>query len=197
MILGDLYNLEFLQMYKAMYKKFGPIQIFRGFFGRRDVVFTFKPEDIEMIYRTDGKYPVRRGMDTFDYYRTHYRPEVFGSNSGLINEQGEGWYKLRSVINPIMLMPKIIKGYVPYIDDMSKDFVIRMKKLRDDKNEMPDDYLNELRKWSLESIGFIALEHRLGILLDGEGTEENQKLIDVGGDRGSLVCQLFIDCFTK
>lgn len=41
-----------------------------------------------------------------------------------------------------------------------------MLKLRDSNQEMPDDFMNELNNWSLESISSIALDTRLGCLED-------------------------------
>lgn len=41
-----------------------------------------------------------------------------------------------------------------------------MVRLRDSNQEMPADFMDELNKWSLESIGSIALDSRLGCLED-------------------------------
>lgn len=177
-ILGKFHNLHFLEMNKAMYKEFGPIFKFPGIFGKPDMVFTFDPKDMETIFRNDGQWPIRRGIDTFEYYRKNIRPDIFKKGSGLVSDQGESWAKLRTAANPIMMKPKVVKAYIPDIDTVAKDFINKIKTLRDDENEMPDDFQNELNKWSLESIALVALEHRLGLITSGDDPE-NQKLINV------------------
>ena len=47
---------------------------------------------------------------------------------------------------------------------MTNDFLARCEQLRDSKAELPDDFDNEIHKWSLECIGRVALDTRLGCL---------------------------------
>lgn len=65
----------------------------------------------------------------------------------------------------------------------------RIKQIRDDKFEAPDNFLNEMNKWSLESIARIALETRLGILTNIEKNSDAQKFIEV-----RLSCEISTDC---
>lgn len=76
------------------------------------------------------------------------------------------------------MKPKVVNAYIPEFDIVAKEFIDKVSTLRDDKNEMPDDFQNELFKWALESISLIALEQRLG-LLSSHGDPENQKIINV------------------
>lgn len=166
-------------MNKVLLKEHGPILKYPGLFGKPDVIFLFDPRDMETLLRSEGQWPVRRGMEAFEYYRNKIRPDIFRKGSGLINDQGETWAKLRTAVNPIMMNPKMVNGYIPDIDAVAKDFIRKIRTLRDDKSEMPDDFQNELNKWSLESIALIALEYRLG-LLTRDVDPDNQKLINVG-----------------
>ncbi|KAG4080699.1 hypothetical protein HA402_013229 [Bradysia odoriphaga] len=174
---GKYHNLHFFEMNKALYKDYGTIFKFPGLFGKPDKIFTFDPKDMETVFRNEGQWPVRQGIDTFDYYRKKVRPDIFTKGSGLVSDHGEPWAKLRSAANPIMMKPKVVKAYIPGIDCVAKDFIDKIKTLRDEKNEMPDDFQNEMNKWSLESIALIALEHRLG-LITRDDDPENQKLIN-------------------
>ncbi len=167
-----------------MYEDHGSILKLPGLFGKPDMVFTFDPRDSEIIFRNDGQWPIRRGIDTFTYYSTEVRPDIFKKGAGLVSDQGETWAKLRTAANPIMMKPKVVKAYIPDIDTVARDFIRKIRTLRDEKSEMPDDFQNELNKWSLESIALIALEHRLG-LITRENDPENQKFINVG--RGSVI----------
>lgn len=171
--------MQFLDMNKMFYDEYGPILKFPGLFGKPDMVITFEPKDMETVFRNEGQWPMRRGIDTIEYYRKKIRPDVFKKGTGLVMDQGETWGKLRTAANPIMMKPKVVKAYIPDIDEVAKDFIRKIKTLRDKNNEMPDDFQNELNKWSLESITLIALEHRLG-LLTKDNDPENQKFISVG-----------------
>lgn len=128
------------------------------------MVFTFDPDHFEKVFRTEGLWPVRRGIDTFEYYRKKVRPEVFKDMGGLVSDQGETWLKMRSAVNPVMMHPKIVKSYIEPVDMVARDFVKKIRLMRDAKDEMPDDFGNELNLWALESIGVIALDQRLGVL---------------------------------
>lgn len=53
---------------------------------------------------------------------------------------------------------------------------IRIKLLRDAKGETPDDFLEYMNSWSIESIGLIALDTRLGVLDNPEASKVNQAM---------------------
>ncbi len=112
------------------------------------------------------------------HYRKTIRSDIFKNSTGLVNDQGETWFKLRTAVNPIMMKPKVVNAYIPEFDTVAKEFIDKVGTLRDGNNEMPDDFQNELFKWALESISLIALEQRLG-LLSNDGDPENQKIINV------------------
>lgn len=190
---GKYHNLHFLEVNKRIYEDYGPISRFPGLFGKPEMVFSFVPQDMETIFRNEGQWPIRRGIDTFEYYRKKVRPDIFKKGSGLVSDQGETWAKLRTTANPIMMKPKVVKAYIPDIDIVAQDFIRKIRTLRDEKNEMPDDFQNEMNKWSLESIALIALEHRLGLITRGDDPE-NQQLINVrisNEFKSNFVYQLF------
>ena len=78
-----------------------------------------------------------------------------------------------------MMQPKTVTRYIPTVDAIASDFVQRIRAIRDDKNEVPADFGNELNKWSLESIAYIALDQRLGLLSETNADPGGQKLIQV------------------
>lgn len=168
-------------MNKLVYKEYGPIVRFPGLFGNHDNVFIFDPKDIETVFRNEGPWPFRKGLATSLHYRKTLRADIFQTSAGLVNDQSETWFKLRTAVNPIMMKPKVVNAYIPEFDTVAKEFVNKVKTLQDDKNEMPDDFQNELFRWALESISLIALEQRLG-LLSTDGDQENQKIINVESD---------------
>lgn len=164
-------------MHRALRDNYGEIVKIPGLLGRGDTLITFNPKMFEKVFRTEGPYPNRRGIETFTYYRKKVRPEVFGETGGLISEKGEQWLNARSKINPVMLQPKTVKMYVEKVDNVAQDFLSKVRVLRNDKTlEMPNDFGNELNKWALESIGVIALDDRLGVL--NEDSEDGRRIIE-------------------
>lgn len=162
---GKYNDLPIVDMHRAMRDDFGDIVRIPGLLGRADTLITFKPEIFEKVFRTEGPYPQRRGLETFIYYRKKVRPEVFGDTGGLLSEHGEKWLDVRSKVNPVMLQPKVVKMYVDKVDQVAKEFIEKMKKIRNKETlEMPSNFGHELNCWALETIGVIALDERLGIL---------------------------------
>ena len=78
-----------------------------------------------------------------------------------------------------MMQPKTVQRYIPTVDRIATDFVNRIRDIRDEKNEVPADFGNEMNKWALESIAYIALDQRLGLLTDLDPDSDGQKLIQV------------------
>lgn len=163
-----------------MRSDFGNIVRIPGLMGRSDTVLTFKPEIFEKVFRTEGQYPVRRGLETFIYYRKVVRPEVFGDMGGLLSESGSKWLDVRSKVNPVLLQPKVVKMYIDKVDQVAKEFIGNIKTLRKpETNEVPNTFGHELNRWALESIGIIALDERLGVLMDDNPNSDGSKIIEV------------------
>lgn len=82
----------------------------------------------------------------------------------LISRQGKDWWDLRQKVNPVMMQPRATKVYVPKIDEISLDFVQKIDSLKDASNKVSDDFLPLLRKWALESVSYISMDIRMGLL---------------------------------
>lgn len=125
-----------------MRDEFGTVVKFPGLFGKPEMIMAFNVEDVEKVFRFDGKYPFRRSIETLDYYRRTVRPEVYAEYGSLLSEwvdfdkagdsctklmlnhrQGEAWWKMRSVVNPVMMKPATVKLYVPQVDEIAKEFL--------------------------------------------------------------------------
>lgn len=121
--------------------------------GNLEILMVTDPNDFEIVFRNEGIWPHRRGISTFNHYRQNIRSEVFKGMGGLISESGQAWAEMRSVVSPIMLKPAIVNAYTPVVDEIAIEFCDRIKTIRDENMEMPKNFLYELNKWSLESIG--------------------------------------------
>ncbi|KAG8221868.1 hypothetical protein J437_LFUL003244, partial [Ladona fulva] len=142
--IGDFHGIDLLNLHRELHKKYGDIVLFGGFPGRRDVVIIYRPEEMEAIFRNEGEWPIRDGMQSMVYYRKITRKDFYKDGGGVMVE-------------------------------------IRM--IRNEKLEMPDDFMNELFKWSLESIAYVALDKRLGCLAPNLTVDsEPQRMIDAVND---------------
>lgn len=165
-------------VHHRFYELFGPLVKFPGMMGKPDILINLDPQQYDKVFRTEGPWPYRRGIETFNHYRTVVRPEVFEGYGGLVSDQGETWHKMRTAVNPVMLRPATVRSYVPSVDQIAREFVKKIHVLRDANEEMPADFGTELSLWALESIGMIALDKRLGVM-SFERDEDAERLIKV------------------
>ncbi|XP_014484538.1 PREDICTED: probable cytochrome P450 12b2, mitochondrial [Dinoponera quadriceps] len=144
--------------------EFGDVVKLEGLPGRLPGVFIFDPELCQTMQRLEGTWPVRIAMECLHHYRVN-RPDIYGDQVGLATGQGKSWQDFRTKVNQHMMQPRVVRSYVTQINDMTVEFMEKMRVLRNpDTLELPGDYINELCKWSLEAIGIIALDCRLGCL---------------------------------
>ncbi|XP_055693247.1 probable cytochrome P450 12b2, mitochondrial [Lutzomyia longipalpis] len=168
---GQYSGVPMSEVHKSMRNHYGPIYRLKGTFGKRDIVAVFDPKDFEVVYRTEGTFPIRRGLDSLTYYRKEYRKDKYPISLGLVSEQGQGWWDLRHKVNGVMMKPQVTKGYTSAVDEVSSDFVKKLHTLRDANLETPANFLLHLNLWALESIAYITMNMRLGLL--GEKPDES------------------------
>ncbi|KAG5678463.1 hypothetical protein PVAND_008135 [Polypedilum vanderplanki] len=174
---GKYYKLSLIDMHRSMNKEYGTMVKFPEVLGRRGMVCSYNVEDVEKLFRHEGQTPYRRTLETLHHYRKKYRPEVYEEYGGLFTEQGESWYKMRTIANPVLLQPKTIKQYIPQVDDVSKEFIKMIVQKLDANNECPENFSDYLNLWSLESIANISLDRRLGIVSGNYQDEMAERLI--------------------
>lgn len=83
-----------------------------------------------------------------------------------------------------MMPPKTVHMYIPRIDEIVQEFITKIGTKLDDKAETPADFLHEINRWSLESIGCITLNTRLGVIDDNKHDPRSKRMI-------KLVRQMF------
>ncbi|XP_046391143.1 probable cytochrome P450 49a1 [Ischnura elegans] len=184
---GEYYGRDSRDLTLHMYEKYGPIVKLVGIPGKPALMYVFRPEDVEVVFRNEGQWPIRGGMATMSYYRNEMRKEYFQGVVGVLIQNGPKWLESRSRVNPAMMQPRTSMRYIPPISSVAQEFVDRMRAIKDQNDEMPPDFMNELFKWALESIAYVALDTRLGCLRENLPQDsEGQKMIDAVGD--------FFDC---
>ncbi|KAK8744757.1 hypothetical protein OTU49_000599, partial [Cherax quadricarinatus] len=155
-------NAPHLYLLKMM-KTYGPIFKFVLPFMPPAVVVA-NPYDTEALVRATMNNPVRDGFESYKKIRRDAADNYFENKTGLLTENGEEWWRVRSRVQPLMMRIKEVVAYLPVMDQITLDFMDRIASLQSQFGEMPSDFQNELYKWALESIGSVTLNRRLGCL---------------------------------
>ncbi|XP_039309610.1 probable cytochrome P450 301a1, mitochondrial isoform X2 [Solenopsis invicta] len=162
--IGEYYNVNVLTLMRMLRNKYGNIVKLDGLTQVQPQIFLFCPELYKDMYQCQGKMPMRIAMEPLHRYRIN-RENIYGKQYGLVTSQGELWQAFRSIVNKQMMQLQVIKSYVIPIQAIVSEFVETLRVLRDPKTlQLPNDFMNELHKWSLESMCSIALNSRLGCL---------------------------------
>ncbi|KAG8338328.1 hypothetical protein J6590_005873 [Homalodisca vitripennis] len=75
-----------------------------------------------------------------------------------------------------MMKQSNIDMYQEAVTEVTNDFVHRILQVRNCSNETDKDFIGELRKWALEVLGVVALDHRFGCL-QGTLSREAQEIM--------------------
>ncbi|CAH0746766.1 unnamed protein product [Diatraea saccharalis] len=151
-----------------------------GLLGRPDMLFVFDAGEVERVFRGEDSAPHRPSMPSLNYYKHVLRKDFFHAEencAGVIAVHGDSWSAFRTKVAKIALSVGAAAQYTEQVAEVADGFVDRIRKIRNDDLETPDDFLNEIHKWSLESLSLIALDTRLGCF-DSCASSDSQKLID-------------------
>ncbi|XP_067047710.1 cytochrome P450 27C1-like isoform X2 [Acropora muricata] len=147
---------------EALFKEYGPI--FKSNFTEDMVmVHILDPDDYKRVFRAEGKYPRRPLLDFWVEHRKrrNYFP-------GLVLLQGEEWQRVRKSIAPKMMRLKTVQENIDNFHAVTEDAIMRFTKLKEagrGNGHIPD-LEEELKKFSMESIGTVAFNTRLGLYQD-------------------------------
>ncbi|XP_013107493.1 cytochrome P450 CYP12A2 [Stomoxys calcitrans] len=162
---GKYAKLDTSQMMLAFKEDMGPIARMKGALGRPDIVMTHNPHDFERTLRNEGIWPVRPGSESLYYHRSVHRPDIFQGVEGLLGTQGEKWGTFRSTVNPVLMQPKNVHLYLKKMSQVNKEFMERIRQIRDPLSlEVPDNFEEEINRWTLESVSVVALDKQLGLI---------------------------------
>lgn len=133
--------------------------VFREKIGPLNMVCSFNPDDMQVLFKHEGEYPTRGEFESLKAYRESRKQ--WYTSTGILILQGKEWHDLRSKTQKHLLKPKAIRAYLDPMQDVTRDFINKMLKIRDNNKEVPD-FLCELYKWALESVALVGLDARLG-----------------------------------
>ncbi|BFZ13466.1 hypothetical protein BsWGS_16504 [Bradybaena similaris] len=146
------------EMMRRRHREFG--KIFREQFGPRHNVAIADPALVEEILRKEGKYPSRPPYESWVLYSTLRK-----RRGGLMTSENEYWRRSRSAF-ATKLRPKAVCDYVEGINQVCADLVDRISYLKDEKGgtHLVPRLLNELNKFTMETILYVMLNKRVGCL---------------------------------
>ncbi|KAH8304376.1 hypothetical protein KR059_007588 [Drosophila kikkawai] len=160
-----------------LHVEYGKMAKVGGLIGHPDLLFVFDGDEIRNIFKKEEAMPHRPSMPSLRHYKGDLRRDFFGDVAGLIGVHGPKWEAFRQEVQHILLQPQTAKKYIPPLNDIASEFMGRIEAMRDEKDELPANFLHELYKWALESVGRVSLDTRLGCL-SPEGSAEAQQIIE-------------------
>lgn len=165
---GNYAGLKTNQLFERLHEEYGPAVKLAGMPGSPTMILLRDPVDFEKVLRSEGQWPERRAFPSMEYYQRTYKTN---RRESLATSQGKDWGDFRSAVNQVMMQPRSVREYVEPIDAVARDFVDRMRGVRGPDGQMPADFSNEMGKWAMESITYVALDTRLGALKSTDNTE--------------------------
>ncbi|XP_065167350.1 probable cytochrome P450 49a1 [Atheta coriaria] len=163
----------------SLYKDYGSIVKVGGLVGHPDLLFVFNGDDIQRVFRQEEVLPHRPSMPSLHYYKQQLQKDFFEGNEGVIGIHGVKWDQFRKQVQQVLLPPATAKKYIEPLNVIATDFLDRMEAMRDENQELPENFLSEIYKWALESVARVALDRRLGCLDPNLASDsESQKIID-------------------
>lgn len=178
-IIGQYTISDVAKISSLLHERYGRIVRFSGLIGRPDLLFIYDADEIEKCYRNEGATPFRPSMPSLVKYKGEIRKDFFEDIGGVVGVHGEPWRQFRSRVQKPVLQLSTIRRYLKPLEVVTHDFIERCEQLLDENSELPEDFDNEIHKWSLECIGRVALDTRLGCLEPNLSPDsEPQQIID-------------------
>ncbi|PSN42871.1 putative cytochrome P450 49a1 [Blattella germanica] len=118
---------------------YGKVVKVGGLVGHPDLVFVFDGDYIEQVFRREEVMPHRPSMPSLRYYKQYLR-----------KQHGPQWDEFRAQVQQVMLQSGAAKKYVGPLNQVADEFLARIELLKDEKKELPENFLGEIYKWALE-----------------------------------------------
>ncbi|KDR16753.1 Ecdysone 20-monooxygenase [Zootermopsis nevadensis] len=143
-----------------MFRRYGRIVRERALWNF-PVVSLLERRDIEKVLKHQSKFPLRPPTEVLAWYRQS-RPDRY-TTLGLVNEQGEKWHMLRSVLTPELTSAKTILRFLPELNQVIEDFISVLRTTRD-KRDVVSGFEESVNRMGLESTCTLILGRRMGFL---------------------------------
>jgi len=178
-VIGQYKIQELDKVMWSLYKDYGQVVKVTGLIGHPDLLFVFDGDIIKQIFKKEEALPHRPSMPSLHYYKQKLNKSFFEGNEGVIGIHGPKWDAFRKQVQQILLPPTTARKYIEPLNTIAGDFLTRMADMRDENDELPENFLMEIYKWALESVARVALDTRLGCLdANLSRHSESQRIID-------------------
>ena len=126
----------------------------------KNCVEILDPNDFEIVYRNEGRYPSR----SVDPVLLKYREER-NQSLGLFLANGEEWWKFRQPLNKGMMKANAATPYLNVQDPIGNELVTNLKETlsRTTDNSHPM-IMDDIFRYALESVCAIVFDRRLGCM---------------------------------
>ena len=157
------------------YLTYGPI-VKEEYQWGKPIIHVFEPKDIETVFRSQGKCPIRPPNEFVSYYRTsngHKYPNV-----GLSNMMGEQWLQYRQLLAPTLMSLKVIQNHMSAQNSICDDFVDYLWQIRDKSTDIVEDITDATYRLALESICMLCLDARMHCFGTGDNNSQQTDVTD-------------------
>ncbi|KAK8738180.1 hypothetical protein OTU49_004087, partial [Cherax quadricarinatus] len=144
-------------------KQYGPIVKIQQP-GIDNLVALTNPDDCQTLMRATMDNPMRIAFLSLKKIRMETVDDYFEKKGGILVENGDEWWRVRSRVQKPMMRAKNVTSYLASMDEVVLNFMDRIAAMQEEFGEMPSNFQFELYKWALESVGLVALNRRLGCL---------------------------------
>lgn len=148
--------LRLLKTYTLIpFKNYGPIVKLPELLGGK-IVLISRPDHVLTILEQDHRQPINSFLDSVQRSRMQLRYK----NHRLKFQLLQNWEGIKKTITvaPIKDPEKYYYG----IDDAAEKLVRRIRAIRNGQNEVPEDFLCEINKWSLECLCSMIFDRSFG-----------------------------------
>lgn len=137
-----------------LHNKLGPI--FREKLGSTELIFLSDTRFIRHVLANEGPYPNQVIPECWAHFN-----KVNNIERGMFFLQGEPWLKLRKTFNKILL-GNHVSQYSKGILNINNNLIDFWEHKSDGFDIIIDDVHAELNKWSIESMGMMLFDRRMG-----------------------------------
>ncbi|XP_060064243.1 probable cytochrome P450 CYP44 [Ylistrum balloti] len=167
---------------ESRWKQYG--SVVKETIGNRTAVRLFDPDHIHTVYQHEGVWPnIVPILESSRKYR-----ESKDMSPGLGNINGKEWKTMRKAIQTVMMRPKQVAHFLPFVNEVADDVIDEICIRKDtDGNITQFNYL--AGRWNLETAALICFEKRLGALKEGFDSH-SQRMIQANYDIFELSTKL-------
>lgn len=147
------------RIFDNLFSKYGPIVKLPGPLGG-EVLLINRPEHIKAIFDQEGKHSVRSILDSVDRCRllSQSKSTCFMSFE---DWKGSEWEELRkSLVDPTLKVEK----YFDFFQEAGKLLVQRISSNRNNHNQVSEDFMDDIKRYSLECLCYVVFDKPLGFL---------------------------------